>query len=142
MLTIRERILARSDIDELRDARDLDGIADALNAEQANNVSPRWVTGRTILAECPDAEDILAALEAVAAAGSVATRWVVRFLAGDPGVDMGNLATRMKTETLVSSGALPREQADQLLDLAVRPVVVTRLDVEAALYNPDGSEKE
>jgi len=139
-MDIRERIRARRDLDAMRAARDLDGLAAALNAEGLTAVAERWVTGRTILEHCPDGEAIIAALEA-AASGSVATRWTVAFLQSDPGVDMGRKATIDKTDKLVELGALSQAQADQLKALAMLPVAVTRLEVEAAMYNRDTTEK-
>lgn len=138
---IRERIRARRDLDEARAQRDLDKMAAALNAERLTQVGERWVTGRTILDECPDGEAILVALEAAAASGSAATRWTVAFLQSDPGVNMGSKATMDKTDALVALEALTEDQAQQLKALAQIPVVVTRLEVEAALYNRDTTEK-
>ena len=140
-MSIHERVHARSDLDDARKNRDLDKLAAELNAEGATVIGDRWVTGRTILELCPDGENILTALEAAAASGSVATRWTVSFLQGDPGVNVGRPATIAKIAALVASKALTAEQADQLKALALRPVVVDRLEVEAALYNRDGSEK-
>lgn len=138
---IKDRIKARRDLDAMRAAIDLDGLAAALNAEGLVEVGERWVTGRTILAECLDGESILMALEAAAESGSLATRWTVAFLKSDPGVDMGSAATIAKTDALVAASYLTVEQGEQLKSLAKLPVIVTRLEVEEAMYNRDTTEK-
>lgn len=139
-MNIRERILARPDLDDLRTARDLDGLAAALNVQPAQELQPRFVTARTILAECADGSGILDALTAAAEQVS-AVKWALNFLGKDSGLDVGNPATQGMIDQLAAAGVLSAGQAATLKDLALQPIVVTRDQVNAAMYNPDGSEK-
>lgn len=140
MISIHDRVHARADLDDLRAKRDLDGLAAALNAEGLSEIGSRWVTGRTILEMCPHGEEIIEALEKAAAA-SVATRWTVGFLENDPGVDVGRPKTIEKIDALVQAQLLSADHAAELKALALHPIIVDRLEVEAALYNRDGTEK-
>jgi hypothetical protein len=138
-MTIRERILARADLADARAARDLDALAAGLNAQPDYMTQARYITARTILAECPDGGSILAALDA-GAAQNAAVKYAARFLGQDSGLNVGDPATLGMLDALVPSVLTPA-WAEQIKALAVQPVYVTRLDVEAAMYNPDGSEK-
>lgn len=134
-MTIRERILARADLADALAARDLDALAAGLNAQPEKEIWPRYITARTILAECKDGASILAALDA-AAAQSVAVKYAVQFLGQNSGLNVGDPAT-----LAMLPAVMPQDLAAQVQALALQPVYVTRLDVEAAMFNPDGSEK-
>jgi hypothetical protein len=64
----------------------------ALNAKTRSRVVSRFITARTILAECADGATILDKLEAAAAQIS-AVKWAMRFLQQEGGVDVGHPAT-------------------------------------------------
>lgn len=135
---IRERILARGDLDQLRADRDITALAAALNAEGTMEPGERFVTGRTILAECDDGAGILAALEAGAALPAVA--WALKFLVMNSGLDVGNPRTQSMIDQLAAGGILTEAQAEQLKTLAMRQVTVTQEQVAGEMYHPDGSE--
>lgn len=137
---IRNRILARPDLAAMRAARDLTGLADALNAEPPLVLRERYVTARTILAECENGADILDAL--VTAGENVsAVKWALTFLSQDSGLDVGHPTTQGMIDQLAAGGVLSAEQAQSLKSLALQAVFVDRLEVESAMFNPDGSEK-
>ena len=139
-MSIRERILARRDLDALRAARDLDGLADALNAEGLRANASRYVTTRTILAECASGPDIVRAIRTTASADAVVDE-ALHFLRDDSGFDVGHPATQAIIGQLVQAGAFTQAWADQLIGMAARDVTVSRLEVEFALYNRDTTEK-
>ena len=138
-MSIRDRILARRELDALRMARDLDGLAAALNAMPDLELRHRYITARTILAECDDGPAILAALDS-AASMNTAVKYAVQFLGQDSGLNVGDQVTQAMLDSLVPA-VLNAEQAEQVKAMAMLPQIVTRFDVEAAMYNPDGTEK-
>jgi hypothetical protein len=138
-MSIRDRILARADLAAARDSRDLDALAAGLNSQPDLALQPRYITARTILAECADGANILTALDAAAAANT-AVKYAVRFLGQDSGLDIGNAVTQGMLDALVPS-VLTADQAGQVKAMAMLPVYVTRMDVNAAMFNPDGTEK-
>lgn len=139
-MSIRDRILARRDLNGLRAARDLDGLAAALNADAPLVPQQRFISARAVLTQCPDGAAILVALE-TAAPQNVAVAWAVRFLGQDAGLDIGDPGALALLAQLQQAGILTAPQVDQLKALAMRPLTVTRDQVEAAMFNPDGSEK-
>lgn len=138
--SIRDRILARADLAQLRTDRDITGLAAALNAEGLTASSSRYITGRTILAECDDGENIIAALEG-ASAGSVAVRWMLGFLEKDSGMDIGHAKTLEKVDALIAAQVWTDVQGTQIKALPLIPLVVTQEQVASEMYNPDGTEK-
>lgn len=139
-MTIRDRILARPDLDALRAARDLGALAAALNAEALTAPQERYVTARTVLAECQDGPAILDALEAAQTTVS-AVKWAVTFLSQNSGLDIGNPVTLGMVDQLVTNSLLSAAQGQQLHALAMQPVLVTAAQVADAMYNLDGTEK-
>lgn len=139
---LRDEILARADCAAAVAARDLDAIAAIVSAGRSA-VRSRFVTARTILSECGAiGPSILDALEAVAASpGGSAVKWAVRFLSQDSGLDVGNPVTQYMIGQLAAGGALTAAQATALTGLASLSAPVSRAEVEAALFNPDGSAK-
>lgn len=140
MATVRERILARPDLMAMREARNLDGLAAALNAEERRESGERYVTLRTILAECTNGRSIVGALRQAAVSDAIVEE-SLNFLRSDSGFDVGHPETAVDIDRLVTAGVLTQAWADQMKALALRPVVVTRGQVEAAMFNPDGTEK-
>jgi len=143
-MDIRTRILARGDLAELRAARDLDGLAAALNAEGLQAPRQRFITARAVMASCPGGLPILAALDGAREHPVVgkAVAWALTFLGQEAGLDIGDPFTQEMVDHLVAFEILTDEQGAALKAMALQPVVVTRLDVEAAFYSPDGTERE
>lgn len=139
-MSILDRILARRDLDGLRAARDLDGLAAALNAEGVKAPTTRYVTTRTILDECEEGRATVSAIRSAAGANSTVDE-ALHFLRDDSGFDVGHPRTQEMVRELQTAGIFTQSQADQLCAMGLLPVVVDRLQVEAALFNPDGSEK-
>ena len=132
-MSLKDEILARPDCADAVAARDLDAIAAIMSAGRVA-MQPRFVTARTVLAECGMlGASILDRLEAAAAANS-AVKWAVRFLGQDSGINVGDPATRYMIDELASVDALTAPQASALKNLALLPAPVSRLDVEMALF--------
>ena len=139
-MNIRDRILARTDLAPLRAARDLDALAAALNADAPMVPQQRFISARAVLTQCADGAAILTALED-AAPQNIAVAWAVRFLAQDAGLDIGDPGALVLLEQLLQAGVLQQPHVDQLKALAMKPLLVTRDQVNEAMFNPDGSEK-
>lgn len=142
-MALRDRIIARADLADLRAVRDLDGLAAALNAEGLKTPHQRFITARAVMAGCPGGLGILAALDQARANSVVgpAVTWALTFLSQEAGLDIGDPFTQGMVDNLVALELLSDEQGAALKKMALQPVVVGRLDVEAALFNPDGTEK-
>jgi len=142
-MDIRARILARGDLDDLRDARDLDALAAALNAEGLRAPQQRFITARAVMASCADGLAILSALDGAREHPTIgkAVTWALTFLGQEAGLDIGDPFTQEMVDHLVAFEILADEQGAALKSMALHPVVVDRLEVEASLYNPDGTEK-
>lgn len=138
-MSLRDRILARRDLDELRAARDITALAAALNADAPMVMVERFVTGRTILAECEDGAGILSALAAASILPAV--EWALKFLADASGLDVGNARTQQMIDQLEAGEVLTESQASQLKALALRPDLATQEQVASEMYEIDGTEK-
>ena len=147
-MSIRDRVHARRDLDGLRAARDLTGLADALNAEGLMAPQQRFITGRVIATLHPtEGREILRRLEAMATQ-DIGLRFNLPFLQQGEGLDIGDPDMWKELDRMVlayhaSEGALGLSdlQASLLKSLSLKPVIVDRLEVEAALYNRDTTEK-
>jgi len=142
-MDIRTRILARDDLAGLRAARDLDKLADALNAEGVMAPQKRFITARAVMAACPGGIGILAALEGAREHSVIgkAVSWALTFLGQEAGLDIGDPFTQEMIDHAATFEILTEEESAALKALALQPVVVTRDQVNAAMFNPDGSEK-
>lgn len=138
-MTLKDEILSNQACADAVARRDLDAIA-AIVSEGRKAIQPRMVTARAILNECADGEPILNALELVAETNGT-VKWAVRFLGTTEGLDVGAEKTQSMITQLVQTGALTADQGEQLRGMALKPAPVSRLDVEAALFHADGSEK-
>lgn len=138
-MDIRARILARPDLDELRLARDLDRLAAELNAEELLAPRQRFVTAR-VVRTLPDGKAILAAFKALRGEDDD-IELAYNFLMQEAGLDIGDPTTLKLIDGLAAQNILSTAQRDQLRSLAMFPVVVDRMQVMAAMYNDDGSEK-
>lgn len=140
-MSIRDRILARRDLDELRAARDITGLAAALNADAPMEFRPRYITARAVMAECAGGAAILDALTAIASSNS-AVSWAMKFIGQEAGLNIGDPYTLGMVDQLVTAGALTAAQGDALKALAKQqPVLVTQEQVAQAMYHDDGTEK-
>jgi hypothetical protein len=92
-------------------------VVDLLNAQTETMAKPRYVTTRTIMAECAASSAILAALKA-AAAENVEVECAWNFLNKDSGIDIGNERTLVMCDQLAAGGVLTQPQADQLKAMA------------------------
>jgi hypothetical protein len=139
-MSIRDRILARTDLADLRAARDLDKLAAALNAEGLLAPQQRFITARAVMAACPGGVEILDALENASSNRAVA--WALKFLGQEAGLDIGDPFTQGMVGELVRLTVLTATQGNALKAMAMQPVVVTRDQVKNAMFNDDGTEKE
>lgn len=139
MMNIRARILARPDLDGLRASKDLDGLTTALNAEGMVVRSLRFVTAR-VIRTLPNGKDILSALKGARNLDDDIDL-AYTFLMQGAGVDIGDEMAFALIDGLVAKGIFQPTWAGQLKSLAMFPVVVDRLEVAAAMFNDDGSEK-
>ena len=142
MPTIRERILALTTLSPARVARNLDALAVGLNAAPVKVLSTRYVNAQNILSECVDGADIISRLNGAASTNST-VKYVMLTLVQDKGLNVGDPTMQTLFDTL-ATGLVPvltASQAAQLKNLAMLPQMVSRADVEAAMYNPDGTEK-
>lgn len=100
----------------------------------------RFVTARTVLAEC--GVNGAALLDKLDAAGSInsAVKWAMVFLRQDSGLDVGHPATQYLLQTLVPD-VLTQPEADQLKALAMLPAPLSAQDIADALFNQNGSAK-
>lgn len=139
MATIKERVLARSDLASAYAARDLDALTNGLNAQPETACQETFVTARAVLTRCASGPQIIAALDANTGT-NILVKYAVEFLKQGAGIDIGDPAAQTMLDSLVP-GILTADYASQLKALSLKPVLVNRAQVEAALYNPDGSEK-
>ena len=138
---LKAEILGRADCSAAVSARDLDTIA-ALISTGRKATQLRFVTARTIFGECAGGQGIYDALNA-AATGNSAVKMAVNFLNQDSGLDIGNPATQGMIDQLMAgtAPALTAAQGASLKALANLPQTISRLDVEAALFNANGTAK-
>jgi hypothetical protein len=142
-MTLRDEILARPDCADAVAARDLDAIAALMSAGRTR---PRRVAIDEIQARL-DSTGEWGAIEATAAdlqhpAQQAAAAVVhVGFKARYLNIDMELARVQMMFGALVQTGKISQETFDYFNALSVEPDPVSRLDVEAALFNADGSLK-
>lgn len=143
-MDLREEILGREDCTMAVAARDIATIAKLVSAGRTATQT-RYVTGRTILAECAQGGAILDGLEAAsldtAKPYATSTKWALKFLEQDSGLNVGDPVTQGLLDILVMDGHLTAEQATELKNLAILPAPVTPQQVADALYHADGSTK-
>ena len=131
-----------------------------LNAMSTTLTKTRFVTARTILAECDGGGSLLKALERAAIPPtaataqqievSAATESALKFLNQDSGLDAGNPGTIYLINVLTAIALLTPAQGAALKQLAVTPASraevlgigpVASSDITAALFNDNGSAK-
>jgi len=142
MPSIRDRILGLTALIPARLNRNLDALAAGLNAAPPKVLSTRYVNAQNILSECADGADIISRLNGATSTNST-VKYVMLTLVQDKGLNVGDPTIQAVFDTL-TTGLVPvltASHAAQLKNLAMLPQMVTRTDVEAAMYNPDGTEK-
>lgn len=139
-MNIRDRIINSPELQPARAARDLDALVAGLNAQAALTLQPRFVTMRTITSECDDANGVVTALIKAAAVIPVMAE-MLAFLRSDSGMDVGHPRAQAQLDAMATAGILSPDQAQALKNLALQPRIVSRTEVEAEFYNPDGTEK-
>lgn len=136
-MSLKDEILARPDCAEAVATRDLDALAALVSA------------GRTTTRRVP-IEDIQARLmsagewwqiKAAATPGSIEETVIDVAGARYGNVDFSLPLVRQQFAYLVGAGRLAQSTFDDLLAMSQAPAPVSRGDVEAALFNPDGSLK-
>jgi hypothetical protein len=113
-MNIRERVLARRDLDAARAARNLDALAAGLNQECVPVDVPEYVRAADELAYVPHGDVFLQILLDAAA-----------------GIDIVERAQ-----------AFTSDQGGVVMGQGLEPPMVDRLQVADAVYYPDGRERE
>lgn len=139
-MDIRTTILKRRDLDAMRAARNLDGLAAALNETPALVLRECWVDALGIINRCSSGKAILRKLKAGAALDAIIeVAWSA--LVSGKGLDFGADSTLDSIDEMAPVIGFTETEVTELKALAMQPVMADRLAVEAALYNPDGTEK-
>jgi len=135
-MNIRERILARPDLAPLVAERELDKLADALNAEGLTEVRECWVDALGIMNRCANGKSIVRKLRAgVPADAVIEIAW--RALVYGKGLDFGADSTRSSIDEMAAPLQFTAEEVGEMKALAVFPIYVTRLRVEAELFKAE-----
>jgi hypothetical protein len=113
MTTIRDRILARRDLDEARAARDVTTLAEKLNEECQLADVPQQVTAAAILDLAPFSSVLMGLLRAAAVGESVADR----------------------------AAALLSDEGATVMVQAYVPPFVDQVQAAEEMYFPDGTER-
>lgn len=97
-------------------------VAQLLNDRRYSMIKSRFVTARTVLAECgPTAGSaILDKLDA-AKASSSALKWAMGFLSQDSGLDIGHPTSQAMVDQLVTAGVLTASEGSAVKNLALQP---------------------
>jgi hypothetical protein len=95
-------------------------VVDLINAPTQAMLKSRYVTARTILAECDDGAAILDKLQTIAQNVS-AVKWMMVFLQQDSGMDAGHPRTVANLDQLVTSGLLSAAYAGQIKAMVRQP---------------------
>jgi hypothetical protein len=95
-------------------------VCDMLNLPVRAMPQERFVTVRTVLAECAGGAQILDKLEGLASMVPE-VKWAMRLLDSGTGIDVGFAGTRTLLDALAAQGALTQGEADALKNLAIQP---------------------
>lgn len=138
-MTLRDEILANPSCATALAARDCDELARICSIER-RVLQTRFVTARTVLAECGASGAAL--LDKLDSAGGTnsAVKWAMVFLRQDSGLDVGHPATQYLLSALVP-GTLTQVEAGQLKALAMLPAPLNSQQIAEAMFHPDGSAK-
>ena len=101
-------------------------IAVLFNEKTLTMVQSRFVQARTIVAEIDDGGEILDAIESVSVAVP-AVKWMMIYLKGEVGVDVGYPKTRKRIDDLAAGGILTVEQAETVKAMAVVPASIAEV---------------
>lgn len=142
-MTLRDEILARPDCANAIAARDLDAIVTLMSA---GRTKPRRVAIDEIQARL-DSTGEWGAIEAAAADSTdpvqpaAAAVVHVGFKARYQNIDMALARVQQMFGALVQTKKISQATFDYFNALSVEPDPVDRIQVEVALFNPDGSAK-
>jgi hypothetical protein len=140
-MDIRTRVHSRRDLDEDRANRDLTTLARKLNDDPPYERASRFITARAIITMHPtEGREIIRRLRAVAQM-DIGVEYAMVYMAQGDGLDIGDPETWQEIDALVARGHILELHGTMLKSLALQPVYVDRLEVEAALYNRDTTEK-
>jgi len=95
-------------------------VVDLLTEQTYSMIKSRYVTARTIMAECEDGAAILDALELLSSEIS-AVKWMMTFLQQNSGIDAGHPKTQKNLDDLAAIGKLNGAYANELKQIAVQP---------------------
>jgi hypothetical protein len=95
-------------------------VVDLLTEQKYSMVKSRYVTARTIMAECEDGAAILDALQTLSGTIS-AVKWMMTFLQQNSGIDAGHPKTQKNIDDLAATGKLNGAYANELKQIAVQP---------------------
>jgi hypothetical protein len=163
--TISARLLARPDLADLIAARELDLLADALNAEGVTELAPKHITSRGVRGLLPvlDAANFLILLRQLSTASELPPEFVVvltqmkvpaehhfayldtlasahNWLEDSDGLDIGSERTQQMMDLIAATNPTKYGAAVSILKGSARvPVVVDRLQVEAAIDQIEAS---
>jgi hypothetical protein len=140
-MDIRTLILARPGLAEMRAARDLDGLAAALNETPELALHECWVDGLGIINRCPSGKSILRKLKAGAAMDAIIEVAWTSLLSGK-GLDFGAESTLANIDEMAPAIGFTESEVAELKVLALQPFMVTRDQVRKAMFNDDSTEKE
>jgi hypothetical protein len=137
MPTIIERIQSRPDLAEHVANRDLDAIVAELNAEGLTEVAECWVDALGIMNRCTNGKSILRKLRTAVPSDAVVEAVWTKLISG-PGIDFGSQTTRDSIDEMVAPLEFTEDEVVEMKQLPVRPVVVDRMAVEAAINEMEG----
>ena len=95
-------------------------VIDILSATTCTMFKSRYVTARTILAECADGAEILDTLQSIGQNVSP-VKWMMVFLQQDSGMDAGHPRTVANIDNLVTNGLLSASFAGQIKSMITQP---------------------
>ena len=138
-MNIRERILARPDLAPLVAARELDKLADALNAEGLTEVRECWVDALGIMNRCLNGKSIVRKLRAgVPADAVIEIAW--RALVYGKGLDFGAASTRDSIDEMAGQLQFTDGEVGEMKALAEQPLIVSREQIFAAMFKEEETQ--
>lgn len=135
---LKEDILAREDLADAVERRDLDEIAAGIFVGRAKRV---LVPIADIQAKLMATGEWWRIKQAAAEGNQSAVIVVDMATARFANVDYSLPLVGQQWDALVADGLLAQSTRDELQALSMAPDPVDRLEVEAALFNPDGTRK-
>lgn len=107
-------------------------IAEIVSIGRTAQVTPTWVSARTLLAQLSDGAAILDALQSASAVVSE-VKWAMHYLTGPEGIDIGHPNSSMRLDQLQAGGILTAIQVASIKALANKPSPVTWQECQSAI---------